>query len=317
MNLLRMKMPQNITLPNFFIVGAQKAGTTSLYHYLNQHPEIYMSPIKEPGFFALNDVKYNGPGDDQQLRFRTMTEYLTLFGSVTDEKAIGEASTIYLYDQNAPVRIKENVPDAKIIIMLRNPVDRAYSAFYQIFKNGRETTGSFIEALQREDERLADNWGPFYHYKHRGLYYRQIKRYYELFDPENIRIYLFEDFIVDPVSICGDIFKFLNVGASFIPDISLKYNESGYPKSKIIRYLRTFIFKRSRIKSILKRIFPVYSRDKIAKFLIERVLNIGIISPEKIPEEIKNELTGFFEEDILRLQNLIKKDLTEWLKLDR
>lgn len=313
-NLEIMKL-KNKTLPNFFIVGAQKAGTTTLYHYLKQHPEIYMSPIKEPMYFALNNLIYNSPGSktDRYFRFNTIDNYSTLFQGVKTEKAIGEASTIYLYDGNTPHRIKELIPNAKIIIMLRNPVDRAYSNFYHAVRNGRETTDSFIEALQREDDRVNNNWSPLYHYKRKGFYFEQIKRYYDSFGPEKIKIYLFENFIINPEPICKDIFGFLGVDQSFIPDISTKYNESGYPKSKLIKMLRTYVFNSILLKFFLvKQTLPVHYRIGIKDFIVNKALNWSLAKPPEIPEEIRSELSEAYENDILKLQNLIQQDLSIW-----
>lgn len=144
-------------VPNFFIVGAAKSGTTSLYHYLKQHPEIYMSPVKEPKYFlaSINKFPHNGPGDievDKKI-IRTWDEYLKLFSNASVEKCIGEASCGYLYycELVAP-SIKRISPEAKIIIVLRNPVERAFSAYCYLFREGRETL-SFEEALKIEEER--------------------------------------------------------------------------------------------------------------------------------------------------------------------
>ncbi|HEY1419866.1 MAG TPA: sulfotransferase, partial [Candidatus Dormibacteraeota bacterium] len=131
-----------MTLPNFLIIGAAKSGTDSLYGMLGQHPQIYISPSKEPMFFVaegLPEVPYRGPSDREVLLrwdswVNTLEHYESLFGGATVEKAIGEASTWYLYDEGAPHRIKHHVPDAKLIAVLRNPVERAYSAFTMMLR---------------------------------------------------------------------------------------------------------------------------------------------------------------------------------------
>lgn len=132
-----------MTLPNFLIIGAAKAGTTSLYHYLAQHPQIYMSPIKEPNFFALEErcVDFRGPGDHLYIKQFSVTElerYRSLFQGVTHEQAVGEASPLYLYSPVAPARSHRYVPEMKLIAILRHPVDRAYSAFLHLLRDERE-----------------------------------------------------------------------------------------------------------------------------------------------------------------------------------
>ncbi len=221
-------------LPNFIILGAAKAGTTALYHYLRQHPQIYMTPLKETNFFALKDRQLNfcGPGDNDYVNQMSITDwdcYKAQFDGVRDEIAIGEASPLYLYEACAAPRIKEYVPDAKLLIFLRNPIDRAYSAFVHLVRDGRETTRDFGEALALEDERIALGWEHIWHYKHMGLYYDQVKRYFDLFGRENVRVDLYYDFKTRPVELMQEIFGFLGVDETFAPDISQRYNEASVP----------------------------------------------------------------------------------------
>ena len=139
-----------MTLPNFLIIGAMKSGTTSLYHYLKQHPQIYMSSIKEPNFFALegSNLDFNGAEGKEQIQrlikresIINIEEYRALFRRAAHETAIGEASPMYLYSPEAPYRIRYYVPEAKLITILRNPVERAYSAFLYMTRDGREPLG--------------------------------------------------------------------------------------------------------------------------------------------------------------------------------
>ena len=131
-----------MVLPNFLIIGAAKSGTTSLYSYLNQHPQVYFSPFKEPRFFALEgkEVNYQGPSQVvNQKAINTIDEYEKLFAGVTDEVAIGEASTLYLYSPEAPAKIKQYIPQVKLIAILRNPIDRAYSGYCHLVRDGYES----------------------------------------------------------------------------------------------------------------------------------------------------------------------------------
>ena len=176
-----------MTMPNFFIVGAQKAGTTSLYHYLDQHPQVYMSPIKEPYFFDHEMdsegevVRRDFGGHRQPPRFANIGEYSALFEGVQNERAIGEATPLYIYAPGAPERIERHAPGAKAIALLRHPADRAYSAFLHAVRIGAEPLTDFAQALREEPFRVRNGWHYVFHYRSRGLYYQQLNHLYEVF----------------------------------------------------------------------------------------------------------------------------------------
>ena len=157
--------------PNFFIVGAAKAGTTSLHRYLEQHPQVFMSSVKEPRFFEAGWEKIGKARFLIPARIAGEREYLQLFKEAGESKAIGEASPSYLYDEEAPYLIKEKIPKAKIIISLRDPIDRAYSQYLHFVRAGIETK-PFCDALFNE---LGD------YYVQPGQYSDQVRRYLEVF----------------------------------------------------------------------------------------------------------------------------------------
>jgi len=200
--------------PNFFVIGAAKSGTTSLYNYLAQHPDIYMSPVKEPNYFSFlgEPPNFSGPPantDNSFFRDRlrrekyefsvtSLRDYEQLFSGVRGETAIGESSVSYLYFPAVANRIKERVPSAKLIVILRNPVSRAYSKYQQFRRDASEPLVSFAEALAAEPGRIRKNWSPTWFYADRGFYYRQLRTYYELFERNQIHISLYEDFCSNP-----------------------------------------------------------------------------------------------------------------------
>ena len=299
-----------MTLPNFLIIGAQKSGTTSLYHYLEQHPEVYMSPIKEPRFFALEGRKpdFRGPGSEERVNRWAVTdieEYRALFEGVEGEKAIGEASVTYIHSPQAPERIKHHVPEAKLVALLRNPVERAYSAYTQRVRDGREPL-SFGSALREEESRLRDNWSPGWGYRRLGFYHRHLKRYYALFGKESIQVHLYEDLSEDPVGVSQDIFRFLRVDDAFVPDTSLRHNVSGIPKSQALLRL---VKQPSFVKSALRPLLP----GGLRKRLSVNVRNWNLEKAPPLPEEARRELAEAYREDILGLQDLIGRDLSGWL----
>jgi len=289
-----------MTFPNFLIIGAQKTATTSLYHYLKQHPKIYMSPVKEPKFFLLERWEYK-----KSKPITDIKAYRALFQGVSDEEAIGEASPQYLYSQTAPERIYHYIPEAKLIAILRNPVERAYSSFLHKIRVGQESL-TFDRALREEETRIRNNWEPLWHYKQLGFYYAQLKRYFDVFDRGQIRVYLFEDVKADPIGILQDIFRFLKVDDTFVPDISIRHNVGGIPKNKV---LHTLLSNSNLAKSILKPFFFKGLRRCIAS----RLRNLNTIKPPLKPE-IRRQLIQEYQEDILKLQDLIQRDLSKWLE---
>lgn len=295
-----------MTMPNFLIIGAAKSGTTALYEYLKAHPQIYTSPIKEPKFFGLEGEKLNFQGPDDEKANRTIiTEtkaYQSLFQGVSNETAIGEASPWYLYIQKAPIQIYKYVPQVKLIAILRNPVDRAYSNFLHQCQFGAEPLTDFAQALREEETRMHSNWRPFWHYKQLGFYYIQLQRYFELFDRSQIRVYLYEELCDRPIDLLQDIFRFLGVDDKFIPDVSKKYNVTFIPKNHKLPAAHS----KPNINSFIQRLIPTnlsQHRNNFKKLSVK----------PQMPPKIRRQLIEEYREDILQLQQLIQRDLSQWL----
>jgi hypothetical protein len=297
-------------MPNFFIIGAQKAGTTSLYYYLKQHPQVYMSPRKEPHFFEGMHSEFYRPGRTIPP-VTNLEDYQALFEGVSDEKAIGEASASYLYSPRAPALIRRSIPHAKLIAVLRNPADRAYSNFVHCVQVGREPLGSFVEALQAEKRRIRENWGPLWHYKQKGFYYAQVKRYFDTFGQDQVKIHLYDDLKGSPFSTLRDIFRFLDVDETFAPDLSIEHNTAGVPKNKSIYAMAKRLASRNPALKValLERFLPAGPR--------RYVKNKIFVKPPPLPAEVRRQLIDSYREDILQLQELIGQDLSPWLNDDR
>jgi len=302
-----------MTLPNFLIIGAGKSGTTSLYRYLKQHADIYMSPIKEPRFFAYEEGErphYRGPGDDR-TNSGLITEhhaYEQLFAGMDGQKAAGEASILYLYSPTAAARIRRAIPQVRLIAVLRNPVERAYSHFLHLIREGREPLRNFSEALAQEEARIRDNWMYMWHYKQMGFYHRQLARYYQLFAPEQIRVYLFEDLNRQPVQVVRDIYRFLEVDDTFEPDTSIQHNPSGVPRSRV---LHNFLQKQHPAKTAAMRLF--YNNQRLRQ-AVSNLRRRNLVKPE-LPVEARRQLLAAYREDILALQDLLQRDLAHWLAM--
>lgn len=303
-----------MTMPNFLIIGAAKSGTTALYRFLDQHPQIYMSPRKQPDFLAFEGKRpnYHWPGGKlahvNRNPITSIEEYRALFEGVTDEISIGEASPSYLYISKAAEHIRQRLPDVKLIAILRDPVERAYSNYCHLARTGDEPFTDFLQAFRAEQTRILDNWAPFWHYKQMGLYYAQLKRYFDMFDREQIRVYLYEDLNANPLDVLQDIFRFLKVDDTFVSDVSSRYNVARTPR---IRALQRFLVHPSPIKSILRPILPEKPRRYLGKGI--RGLNLVPGKPPLSPE-VRRELIQEFRDDILKLQDLIQRDLSRWLE---
>lgn len=281
-----------MTLPNFLIIGGHKCGTTSLYSYLKQHPQIYMPELKEPRFFAYDDTDPVHRAKSRTIfPVRTLAEYQALFDGVTDEKAIGEASPEYLRNTRAARRIRDLIPHAKLIVSLRNPVDRTYSEYLMRVRAGDESR-PFEQVCREDRERLQ-----------RNLYFDNLKRYTDLFDRAQLKVLLFERFRADPLAVVQECFRFLEVDDTSVPDTTRQYNPGGVPRSRsLYRLLTNGTLRRIGRRMIPKRYHSVFwkMKDKCLK------------APPPLTEETRQYLMGYFAKDIQLLEELIGMDLSVW-----
>ena len=298
-----------MTMPNFIVIGAGKSGTTALHHYLKQHPEIFMSQQKELRFFPFEEQPANfcGPGDmaDMESAIKKIDDYRACFAPGANYPARGEASPIYLYYQGTAQRIQHHIPDTKLIAILRHPVDRAYSHFLMKKRDASELL-SFSDALAAEEQRISDGWGHTWHYCCRGFYGAQLKPYFDLFKREQLRIYLYEDYLSNPASFMQDIFRFLNVDDRFLPNMSRRHNESKLPRSPAFQ---VFLAERRRSKDLLKPLVPVAWSRRMGDHLRQRNLR-----KPRLSGRLRRQLIEIYRQDILQLQGMLKRDLTHWLK---
>jgi hypothetical protein len=312
-------------LPNFFIVGAPKAGTTSLYHYLSQHPDVYMSPIKEPNYFAAEvraeniepqwqawaqqgneSLQQYLRGSMREKRFGGLvsnwSDYLKLFQNANGEKAIGEASVCYLWSRTAARNIASTTCNAKIIMVLRNPVDRAFSQYKQAVANGL-VGWSFREQVRRSLDRNTDKLdllNPFLEY---GLYHDQVERFMQLFPAENLRIYLYEEYRRAPAETLADVFRFLEVDPQFVPDMSKKHLQTRMPR---------FVWASHKLRqygawSRLKGAVPATLVSVVRKLVFRDEQTAEINRADRL------YLSDYYREDVGRLETLIRRNLKGWL----
>lgn len=273
-----------MSLPNFLIIGAAKAGTTSLYHYLRQHPDIYLSTIKEPAYYA------SASGGAEWIR--TRAAYERLFDAATTERARGEASPQYLNDEAAPDRIAGDLGDVRLIVSLRNPVDRAYSSYLGRRAGGTERR-SVEEALRR---------GTYYFES--SLYHGPLTRYFTRFDRTRIKVLLFDDLVTDTRATVQQVCDFLGVERDFAFDASEKYGSAAAPRSPAVNALFWTMTRAVRTR------LPRRLRDT---GLAGRAHQVLVRPPDPLPEAIRRQLQADFRDDILETEALVGRSLAGWL----
>ena len=223
-----MYSSDKIIWPNLFLIGVPKAGSTAVYLYLHQHPQVYMTPAKEPGFFAIDGELYDLEHRHtlKNSYFLTSIEaYQTLFRYQTNEIVIGDATPHYFFHKRAALRIAHYSPDAKIVAILRSPADRMYSAYMMDVRNGaQQLTFEEIVTQVRSNQAATTHILNSYYFEH-------LKHYFDLFKSEQLKIVLYDDLSANGVGLMKELYQFLNVDDSFVPDTSIRPNRSGVPKS--------------------------------------------------------------------------------------
>jgi len=313
-------------VPNFFIVGTGKAGTTSLHRYLQQHPQIYMSPVKEPSYFA-DEIRPAALGKafERHVRRRSLDlpaelgdgkpvkplgrlvsdwdEYLRLFQHANGARAIGEASAGYLWSETAAANIQARIPDARIVMILRDPAERAFSQYLHQLATGltKSTFREHIEECLRGGQREL---GIYYPFLEVGLYYEQVNRFLALFPRERIRIYWFEEDWRQPARLMGDLFAFLEVDAGFQPDLSRRHLARRAPRWAWLNY----VLKESQLWYPLRAVVPPIWRSAVARLVFRPGRGL------KLDPVDRRFLVDYYSGDIRKLAGLLDRDLSAWLQ---
>ena len=295
-----------MTRPDFFIVGTFKAGTTSLYEYLRQHPKVFMPFHKEPMYF----------GADLDARYRRMSEdeYLGLFARAAPGQRVGEASPWYLYSASAAEEIKAFSPAAQAIVMLRNPVDVMHAQHSQLLFNQREDLADFAEALAAEPERRAGRRMPPGALRREALFYRhsvrfaeQLARYFEVLGRERVHVIVHEDLVGDTAGVVRDTFAFLDVD----PDVAVELEVRNPNRRARSGAVQRLIF---RPPGPLRRIVPALRRIPLVHRLRDAVLNANSVPAARsaMDPELRRQLTSELAPEVEALGQLIGRDLSSW-----
>ena len=291
-------------LPNFLVIGAAKAGTTALYWYLAEHPDVFMSPKKETNYFAYGRdgqgrLLYGDP-EYHQFPIQTLAAYQQLFAGAGDALAIGEASPIYLECPQAAERIGQVLPEARLVCCLRHPVDRAYSDFQMDLRRRRHRLSPGRDLTPGADwARLESRWMQL------GFYHGQLKRYYDRFPRQQIHVFLFDDLKCDPVKTVQGIYRFLGVAPDFVPDFDAPHNPGGMPESRVLEG----IFTNPRLRSAVWPLVPKRAANWLRRL---RTRNMRPAPP--LPPELRRELSQQLRSEILNTSELIGRNLDHWLR---
>lgn len=295
---------ETMTYPNFFVIGAERCGTTSVYNYLKAHPDVFMPEVKEPRYFSENSFTHPYYESRRQSRVKDEQQYLALFESANGESAVGEASPTYLYHPETPSRIQAVAPQARFVAMFRHPVDRAYSHYMLRVGMGTEPL-TFEQAVEEERPHLDSVWDGERHYLRLGFYARGLERWLAVFDRDRFCTYLNEDLNRDARAVVSDMYAFLGVDPAFEPPVEARFQMTGVPRFPLLEPLR-----RSKpLRRALKAVLPARSAAAVKTKVNRQMLHKPEIAPA-----LRADLVALFRDDVLRLQDLTGHDLSSWLR---
>jgi hypothetical protein len=299
-----------VALPNLFVIGAPKCGTTSLHGYLAQHPRIAMSAVKEPKFFLADGTRphHRGPGDDRADRAYVVDRaaYEALFTYPPGPGGYaGESSPYYLWDHHAATRLRELVPEARLVAVLREPTLRAYSNWADLREQGREKL-DFASAMSAEEERRQLDWEPFWFYRDLGLYGRQLRTLFSVFDRAQVKVLLAEDLADAPDRSVGEVFSFLGLEPLAGPLEDARLNQTMYKPVDVKSRMLESLFERG------QRARPVVPRPlrRLGREVVRRGLRSQATSGSH-GHRLRHEYLEVFVEDRRVLESL-GIDVTRW-----
>jgi len=292
---------------DFFVVGAARSGTTSIYNYLSVHPQVFLPKVKECNFFSdvesMDYEAYEPLDPDKQYHMKIIKSqevYDSLFKNVSEDLLKGDVSPSYLWDKKTAKKIYEYNPKAKIIISLRNPIERAFSHYLMHFNTGYEKQKPFESAISAKKIEI---WGGGNLYLEMGLYYEQVKTYIEYFGKENVKIIIYEDWILDIKNSINEVYNFLDIESFNDVELNTKHNETVVLKNgTVMNFLR-----KKKIKKVLNKILPEEFREKFKKSFF----NDNNAEKECLQPETYERLVNYYQSDIVKLEKLLDVTLSE------
>jgi Sulfotransferase family len=302
--------------PDFLIIGAPKAGTTALHSALALHPEFFTTNPKEPKYWLCGDAPpphWTGPGDahSQQEWIWRRRDYEALFGPAGEHQVRGESTALYLWSYPAHRRIAEHLPGVRLIAVIRDPIDRAYSNWMHLWSDGLESEPDFERAFALQDRRIDAGWAPFWRYRDLGLYGRQLEHLYRYVDRDRVLVVRYRDIVEEPAATVDEVCRFLGIAESHIESIprdnSRPYAEPGWRTELLGPVVRAG----ARFAQFAPpRVWRTVSAPLVAR------LASGRAHRPRLSAEARSRLLPYFEEDIALLSELTGEDFPLWRSVE-
>jgi sulfotransferase family protein len=303
-----------VALPDFLVIGAPKAGTTALHAALADHPELFMSPVKEPKFFLTDGPpprRGGGPGDVQTYREHIWRreDYEGLFDAAPPGSLRGESTPFYLYDRQAHRRIRALIPGARLIAILRDPAERAHSNWTHLWSAGLDPIGDFTAACAAEDRRVAAGWAPFWHYTRLGRYGEQLEHLFRLFPREQVFILRYRDLVDSPGLALDAICAFLGVRPGIISQVP-RENVTAHPERSGSHRTVSLMLRAS---AAVGRHLPGTAGASLTRPL-ERFLQRNAPPRQPLTWEQRQQVLAYVEDDVRLLEKITDADFRDWLR---
>jgi len=304
-----------MAFPDFIIIGSPKAGSTALHVALAQHPDLFLSDPKEPKYFMCDGSKpdpahQRGPGDAHSAQewVWDRAAYEALFAGAPGGKLLGESTPFYLWDTESHQRIHAQIPNVKMIAVIRDPIDRAYSNWGHLWCDGLEPEADFLAACRLEPARIAAGYAPFWRYLETGLYGQQLEHLYSVFPREQIFVLRYRQLIDNTAAILEEITEFLGVRTGVVSTIPRSNVSNWVPDSTVNRVLRKTV----RAGAAAGAQVPPQIWRQVEKPLLAALHRGGRKRPT-LPTEERKTLLPYFEADNALLSSLTGVDFSDWL----
>ncbi len=299
--------------PDFFLIGAPKAGTSALHAALAQHPGLFLSKVKEPKYYMCGDSPppaYKGPGDAHSNRewVWQRERYLSLFDTAPEGTLRGESTPFYLYHRDARRRLAVDNPDAKLVALLRDPVDRAYSNWMHLWMDGLEPESDIVEAARQEQQRIDAGWAPFWHYRGLGMYGRQVADLLDHFPREQLLLLRYRELVDRPTETLDRVSAFLGVEAARVPEVPADNSRPFVEDGRRARTLGPLI----RAGAAAGQFFPPHVWRKVSRPLIAQLHKNGTTGRPALTPEQRAELLAPHLPDIELLEQVTGDSFAEW-----
>ena len=299
--------------PDVLILGAPKAGTTALHAALARHPQVYASPVKEPKYYMCADAPppaYAGPGDAHSQRewVWRQEDYAALFADAPPNALRLESTPFYLYLAGARRRIAEELPEARLLVVVRDPIDRAYSNWMHLWVDGLEPIDDFVAAWDAEDERVAAGWAPFWHYRRLGRYGEQLADLFDRVDRERVLVLRYRQLVSQPTETLNRVARFLGIAEDQIgtvpPDNSRPFVRPGLKTSVLGRAIRA--------GAAAGQLFPPQVWRQASRPLVAALQQGGLRQRPRLAPEQREGLVAECLDDIARLEQVLGESFNDW-----